>query len=85
MAPHFEVMSGSGKTLADEAATAKDHQGAVAAIYDWFAAHVGSAAGFAGVGHRVVHGGTEFARPVLLDDAIMRALEALVPLAAPAA
>jgi acetate kinase len=34
-----------------------------------------------GVGHRVVHGGERFAEPVVVDDATMRALEALVPLA----
>jgi acetate kinase len=33
------------------------------------------------VGHRVVHGGTEFVDPVLLDDAVVRRLEALADLA----
>ena len=33
------------------------------------------------VGHRVVHGGTEFAQPVLLTPAIITALEDLSPLA----
>jgi len=33
------------------------------------------------VAHRVVHGGSEFVRAVRLDDAVERALEALVPLA----
>ena len=32
-------------------------------------------------GHRVVHGGTEFAAPVRVDAAVMAALEKLVPLA----
>ena len=34
-----------------------------------------------GVGHRVVHGGTEFAGPVRIDQAVMAALKKLVPLA----
>jgi acetate kinase len=34
-----------------------------------------------GVGHRVVHGGEHHARPVFIDDAVIRSLEALVPLA----
>jgi acetate kinase len=38
-------------------------------------------AGLAAVAHRVVHGGPEFREPVLLDDDIMRRLEALVELA----
>ena len=33
------------------------------------------------VGHRVVHGGASFAQPVRIDDAILGALERLVPLA----
>lgn len=33
------------------------------------------------VGHRVVHGGTEYAEPVLLDDEVVAALEGLIPLA----
>ena len=53
----------------------------MAAIHDWFAAHVGSESGFAGVGHRVVHGGLAYTAPVLIDDTVLAALEALVPLA----
>lgn len=34
-----------------------------------------------GIGHRVVHGGTEFAAPCLVDDAVLAELEALCPLA----
>jgi acetate kinase len=37
--------------------------------------------GLAGVGHRVVHGGRKFSEPVLLDDAAIKAIEDLVPLA----
>ncbi|MFV0409416.1 MAG: acetate/propionate family kinase [Paracoccus sp. (in: a-proteobacteria)] len=33
------------------------------------------------VGHRVVHGGPDFAAPVVIDDAVLSALEALIPLA----
>ncbi len=36
---------------------------------------------FAAVGHRVVHGGERFAAPTRLDADVVRALEALVPLA----
>jgi acetate kinase len=35
----------------------------------------------AAVGHRVVHGGTTFSEPVVVDDDVLAALEALVPLA----
>jgi acetate kinase len=33
------------------------------------------------VGHRIVHGGTHFHAPVLLDDAVLAELDTLVPLA----
>jgi acetate kinase len=36
---------------------------------------------FAAVGHRVVHGGPEFDRPVLIDQAVVDQLERFVPLA----
>jgi acetate kinase len=35
----------------------------------------------AGIGHRVVHGGEAFHRPVRIDDAVMVAIEELIPLA----
>jgi acetate kinase len=35
----------------------------------------------AAAGHRVVHGGTAFAAPVLVDDEVLEALQQLVPLA----
>jgi acetate kinase len=36
---------------------------------------------FAAVGHRIVHGGSRFAAPAVLDDAMLDELEALDPLA----
>jgi acetate kinase len=70
-----------GRKLIEQPAAGADHQGAIAAIQDWFAAHIGDDAGFAGVGHRIVHGGMAYSEPVLIDDAVIAALEALVPLA----
>jgi acetate kinase len=37
--------------------------------------------GFVAVGHRIVHGGGIFREPVLVDDAVVAALERLTPLA----
>ncbi len=37
--------------------------------------------GLAAVGHRVVHGGSRFAAPVLVDDRVVADIERLVPLA----
>ena len=45
------------------------------------AAFVAAAGSVDAVGHRVVHGGTEFVAPVLVDDGVVRRLEALADLA----
>ena len=37
--------------------------------------------GLAAVGHRVVHGGPEFADPTVVDDDVAARIEALIPLA----
>ncbi|HDR8928803.1 TPA: acetate/propionate family kinase [Burkholderia vietnamiensis] len=56
------------------------HSGAIAFLFDWLHGH---AAGYTaiGVGHRIVHGGSHYARPVRIDDEVIADLEALVPLA----
>ncbi len=79
--PRIEIADARGRTLLDEPAAAGDHEAAITAIRDWFAAHIGNEAGFAGVGHRVVHGGTAYSAPVLIDREVIAALEGLVPLA----
>ncbi|SCG73440.1 acetate/propionate family kinase [Micromonospora humi] len=53
-----------------------DHESAVREIIDRL-----DLTGLAGVGHRVVHGGRRFSAPVLIDDAVVAAIEELVPLA----
>src|SRR4051794_23451762 len=77
----IEVADAQGGKLIDQPASAQDHKAAIAAIHDWFAGHIGGEAALDGVGHRVVHGGTAYAEPVLIDAEVIAALEALVPLA----
>ncbi len=77
----IEVADAQGRKLTDRPMAGTDHASAMTAIHDWFAAYVGSEAGFAGVGHRVVHGGLTYSNPVLIDDKVLTALEELVPLA----
>jgi acetate kinase len=79
--PHLSIVDAQGGRLADRPIEARDYAGAIAAIHAWFTDHIGSEAAFAAVGHRVVHGGSEFLRPVLIDEQVIAALEALVPLA----
>ena len=79
--PHLEVTDPPGEKLADGPVAGDGYAGGIAAIHDWFAAHVGSDAGFDGVGHRVVHGGSTYSQPVQIDSQVLTALEALIPLA----
>jgi acetate kinase len=80
-AARIEVADGDGRKLTDKPIAATDHAGALAAIHDWFGEHIGSEGGFSGVGHRVVHGGMAYAQPVLINAAVLAALDKLVPLA----
>ncbi len=60
-----------------------DHEAAFALALRAFEEH-GPAFGrdeLAAVGHRVVHGGSRFAAPTLVDDDLVAAVEGLVPLA----
>ncbi|GAA3592163.1 acetate kinase [Kribbella ginsengisoli] len=59
------------------------HEDALRAALDAFETHGPSldAVEVAAVGHRVVHGGSRFADPVLIDDELIDAVTALVPLA----
>ncbi len=57
-----------------------NHAGALAAVLN----NIGDEAAQArivGVGHRIVHGGVRFDRPVLIDDRVLAAISALQPLA----
>jgi len=60
-----------------------DHEAGLTAVLAAFDA-VGPSlakAGLTAVGHRVVHGGDRYSAPVLVDDAVEKAIEALEPLA----
>lgn len=71
---------GQGK-VAEKPLDDASHAGAIAAIHRWFAESGGSEAEFAAIGHRIVHGGTAYTEPVLIDDTVITELEALTPLA----
>ncbi len=81
--PHFTVRDPGGAALVDRDVTAErgdGHRGAMDEIRAWLEEHRG-ADRLVAVGHRVVHGGREYAAPVLIDARVVAALERLVPLA----
>ena len=58
-----------------------DPDAAVRAILDALRAQGGTSARLDAVAHRVVHGGTQFTQPTLIDDEVERAIESLSALA----
>jgi acetate kinase len=59
---------------------AADVGAALGIMIDWIAQALAGVA-FIAIGHRIVHGGTRYREPTVLDDAVLRDLEALDPLA----
>ncbi|ACA16069.1 acetate kinase [Methylobacterium sp. 4-46] len=80
--PHMIVRDRAGAVVADACFEAGGfgHEEALLQIAAWLRAHR-SEHRLAAVGHRVVHGGTAHSSPVRVDDAVLEALERLVPLA----
>src|SRR6516165_2550833 len=56
------------------------HEQALNYLASWLREHSQGLA-LAGVGHRVVHGGTAYSKPVRIEEGTIEALERLVPLA----
>jgi acetate kinase len=66
----------------ESAVDAHDHAEALAAVADAFAEHgPASRDDVEVVGHRVVHGGTSFSAPVVVDDEVLAEIERLAVLA----
>ena len=79
--PHLSIHDARGAVLLDtESASVADHRSAIAKIREWLREQL-SAAELAAVGHRIVHGGQQFAAPVRITPEVLTELEALVPLA----
>jgi acetate kinase len=84
-AARLRVWSHDGAVLEEQALTLSSdpdrmHDDALAQVFEWLARHAGDRHLLA-VGHRVVHGGATFDRPVRVTPQVMQKLEQLVPLA----
>jgi acetate kinase len=80
----FKAKDGSGKVVEEKSwpkESALDHEGAIEALFLWGRGVLGSAGSIKAVGHRVVHGGLKYTKPILVDDAVLSDLEKLNPLA----
>ena len=81
--PCFVARDADGTELGRQewpAGTALGHAGAIAHLSEFLQGY-GNRYRLAAVGHRVVHGGMDYAEPVLVDDHVLGTLERFVPLA----
>jgi acetate kinase len=81
-APRIVVTDASGKQLFEKRRPAEEGEsnGLFADIFAWIEDYL-AGHGLAAVGHRIVHGGRDFSRPVVITDQILAALDSLTPLA----
>ena len=80
--PRFVARDADGTALTDRRYDGKEvggHDAAFSVIAGWLRTMSGRGR-LAAVGHRVVHGGTDFEAPVLIDDGVLQKLEKVVPL-----
>lgn len=82
-APHFVAKDRNGTTLGEKAwgdGFKLGHDGALDYLIAFLRTELGEQQ-LIGVGHRVVHGGLVYSRPVRVDAAVLAALEKYIPLA----
>ncbi len=82
---HLKHQPQNGKPVFDQDVALPTHTEAIAAVLDKLTSAeygvVASMDEIGAVGHRVVHGGEKFAQSVVIDDAVLAAIEECVPLA----
>ena len=76
----FRVQDAGGKTLVEESSSLPDHDAALDRLFAWIKSE-GGEDDLNAVGHRLVHGGTQYSRPHRITLELFEALEKLLPLA----
>lgn len=83
IAPHIVARTADGTTILDRDwpdGANLTHADLLEQLFDWALDHLDGYEVVA-IGHRVVHGGTQFAAPRLIDEALLDTLDTLCPLA----
>ena len=81
--PRFAVTGADQSKLIDQSYAVSDVPDvatSISIVADWLR-KTQSSLTLVSVGHRVVHGGPEFDRPVIVDEGVLKTLERLAPLA----
>lgn len=79
-APSHALHGGTARTDPGPLPAHGDHDSLIARLLEWLDDELGSIP-LVAAGHRVVHGGAEFAHPVRIDSERLARIEALAPLA----
>jgi acetate kinase len=78
---HLKARDRPGKTIADQRMDGSaNHEQGLAGLLNWLAAR-SQGTEIAAAGHRIVHGGSNYAEPVRITPAVLRDLEQLTALA----
>ena len=78
--PRLSAKDADGECLVKQDVAARDGKEALDALAGWLRTNYGGSR-VLGVGHRVVHGGSRFKAPTILNAGVMQELYKLVPLA----
>jgi len=80
-APRLSAQGWQGEKLIDSHWNpSASHEDVIADLVAWITAHLGEGK-LRAAGHRIVHGGLHYTRPVRVDASVLRDLKALAPLA----
>jgi acetate kinase len=82
--PRFSATDAGGGVVGKRewpAGTRLDHVAAIEFLFQWLDKRGSDGRRIVAAGHRVVHGGVKFDRPVRIDDSVIAELETIVPLA----
>lgn len=81
--PRLKIKNAGGHILVDgrveHSAQGFGHPEAFAHFSNWLNDHFAAGYSPVGVGHRIVHGGSKFTSPTLIDDDVVAEIEKLIP------
>ncbi len=76
----FQAKDSQGKSLAKREITLNDHDDALETLLEWISSNIPEMTPQI-AGHRIVHGGNQYAEPQLVTSALLAYLKNLIPLA----
>ncbi len=79
-APRFTILDAEDQRIPTKSPASIGHEAALNTFFQWLES-LSDTIELKGIGHRVVHGGTEFVGPTLITDEVIQKIAALSPLA----